>query len=373
MWLLLSISLGYVGFTVVMLAGWLRGIAGSAKKKSATKTAATVLIPFRDEELRLLPLIHSLKNITRELPHWEFIFLDDHSGDDSVEMLEYELWEHNNIKILGIPPHLSGKKAALTFGVARSIHPYIITTDADCRLQTEALLHMLQQLEQEETQMVCGAVLQESGQGFMGRLADLDFLSLMGSGISFWGLGMPFMANGAFLGFKKQAFETVDGFAGNEQYPGGDDVFLLQKISKRFGTKSIRFLSAENETITTAGDRSLKEFVGRRIRWGAKAKAYQGVGAKAATWAVFLLGTAYVFGWVWFTVQGQWHFLLYGLGAKMVCDLLLLTAMIARFNRWPLFAFILPASVLHPFHILITGVLALWGKYTWKERNYRRA
>jgi len=372
MWLLLFISSGYAGFTLVMLVGWLRGIAKGTIKTGTTTTAATVLVPFRNEELRLGPLVHSLKNITGELPGWEFILLDDHSGDGSTELLRLELSEYNNIRIETIPPHLSGKKAALFFGVAESKNPYIITTDADCKLNPEALLHMLQELQNPETQMVCGAVMQESGTGFLGRLADLDFLSLVGSGISFWGLGMPFMANGAFLGFKKQAFETVDGFAGNEQYPGGDDVFLLQKITRKFGVKSIRFLSSKNDIVTTAGDRSLKEFMARRVRWGAKAKAYQGFGPRLATLAVFLSSIAYVWAWVWFAAQGQWNLLLCSLGYKTICDLVLLTAMIARFNRWPFFAFILPASVLHPFHILVTGVLALWGKYAWKERNYRR-
>lgn len=361
---------GYALFCVLLAIGWWRARLWARTRITEERVPAGILVPFRNERLRLEPLVRFIKNHAEDDPRREFRFIDDHSDDGSAGWLREELAGLSNVHILALPEGRYGKKAALTLGIQHTRNSSVITLDADCTPTATAILWMEEALSAPGIQLTAGAVWQDSGPGFGGRLADLEFLSLIGSGISFWGLGMPFMANGAFLGFKKQAFADVDGFTGNEQFPGGDDVFLLQKITRRFGNRSIRFLSAADEAVKTAGDGSRREFFQRRIRWGAKAKAYQGFAPRVATLGLFVLQTLYLLAFLSSLLFGRLPEAAFLLFVKLLSDILLLTPMLIRLRQMRLWPYILPASPLHPFYLFATGCLALWGRYRWKKRNY---
>lgn len=360
----------YALFTVFVITGWWRAVFSSSVPEK-TSSKASIIIPFRNESERLMPLILSIKIILDKNKNCEFIFVDDHSEDSSISILQKEFLEFQDVKIIQLPAELSGKKSAITFGIKHATHEHIITTDADCELSEQAINSMLYHIEKPSVQMVCGIVHQYSGKGFGARLVDLEFLSLIGSGISFWGNGMAFMANGAFLGFKKIAFETVNGFVGTEQFPGGDDVFLLQKIASHYGKKSIQFLTASDDSILTKGDQSFSEFIERRIRWGAKAKAYQSVSAKLFSVYIFSINVFYLITLLFLTIHINGSLFLCAITLKLFCDILMLVPMIIRFKKWGLLAYIPITSLIHPFYIVFTGFLSLAGRYTWKKRNYR--
>ena len=370
--LFISIGIsGYAMFTTVIVCGWFRAQwRGKKKQPETSHLPASILVPFRNEENRITPLIFSIKNLLESFDASEFIFIDDHSEDGSIQLLEQELGEHPQVKILKLPAGLSGKKAAISYGISQASGEVIITTDADCELTADALQSMVDALGNKNTRMVCGSVIQYSGDGFGAKLSDLEFLSLIGSGISFWGLGFPLMANGAFLGFKKTAFHSVDGFGGNEQFPGGDDVFLLHKMVSFFGTQSVCFITKPHDAIKTKGDTSLSEFIQRRIRWGAKAKAYQSFSSKLSTVFVFIANLIYVAALLYSCATFKWHLFGVLIILKILADLVMLTPILVHFKKWDLVPYIPTASILHPFYILFTGVLALWGKYDWKKRNY---
>lgn len=361
---------GYAIFTLGIAYGWWRALFRSRGPLSPAPPPATVLVPFRNEAARLQPLIRSIKQAAEVLPDWEFLFLNDHSDDGSETLLQTALAEFPQVQVLDVPPGLTGKKAALQFGVEQSRNPYLITTDADCSFAPAALQHMVAALLPDQVKLVCGPVIQHSGNGFGALLADLEFLSLMGSGIAFWGMGVPIMGNGAFLGFRKEAFWAVNGFVGNENYPGGDDVFLLHKIREKFGNRSIRFITSGEDVVQTAGDGSWREFLQRRIRWGAKAKAYQSAGARAITFFTLLVQSATVVCMMGLLLSAQWHIVLCALLLKLACDLLVLVPIMAHFRQWRLLPFILPASPLHPFYLFFTACLSLRGQYEWKKRTY---
>jgi biofilm PGA synthesis N-glycosyltransferase PgaC len=370
--LFISIGIsGYAIFTTIIVGGWFRAQwLGKKNRLEISRSPASILIPFRNEEKRITPLIFSIKNVLESFKTSEFIFIDDHSDDDSIRLLEEEFEDFQQVRILKLPTGLSGKKAAISYGISQASNEIIMTTDADCEFSEEALQAMLNALGKENIQMVCGSVVQYSGDGFGAKLSDLEFLSLIGSGISFWGSGFPLMANGAFLGFKKTAFHSVDGFGGNEQFPGGDDVFLLHKIISSFGSRCIHFITGANGAIKTKGDTSLTEFIQRRIRWGAKAKAYQSFSSKLSTVFVFVINFIYIGALLYACVTFKWHLFGVLIILKILADLLMLSPMLVHFKKWDLVPYIPTASILHPFYILFTGVLAVWGKYDWKKRNY---
>ena len=88
----------------------------------------SILIPFRNEEKNLGPLLEAINQIDYPETHAEIIFIDDHSQDQGVELLNSC---RSKGKFKSILLRLSqtggfGKKQAIDQGVASAQNPWII-------------------------------------------------------------------------------------------------------------------------------------------------------------------------------------------------------------------------------------------------------
>ena len=96
---------------VFLWGGWI-----SLKRKNSKVTREnsigldniTVVIPFRNEEKRITPLLESIK-YAQSLPA-EIIFVDDHSEDNTLSLIER--FQNNSITILKLERE-NGKKRAI--------------------------------------------------------------------------------------------------------------------------------------------------------------------------------------------------------------------------------------------------------------------
>ena len=59
-------------------------------------------------------------------------------------------------------------------------------------------------------------------------------MSLQGSTVGGFGIGHPFLCNGANLAYKKHHFIQLNGFKGNDTIASGDDIFLFEKFIHAF-------------------------------------------------------------------------------------------------------------------------------------------
>jgi cellulose synthase/poly-beta-1,6-N-acetylglucosamine synthase-like glycosyltransferase len=97
------------------------------------------------------------------------------------------------------------------------------------------------------------------------------------------------MANGANLAYRKQAFETVSGFAGNAHLASGDDMFLVQKVEARRWPGSVVISQKPCEaTVQTKAAPDLRAFWHQRLRWGTKNAAIPSWPLRLSLLTVFL-------------------------------------------------------------------------------------
>ena len=99
--------------------------------------------------------------------------------------------------------------------------------------------------------MVIGAVRIKPTHSFFSKLQVIEFSSLIASAAATLTLGFPTMCNGANLAYRKTTFVEVNGFDGNAHIASGDDEFLMRKVVKKFGAKSLKFLRDFNAVVTT--------------------------------------------------------------------------------------------------------------------------
>jgi len=369
------ISTLYFALIIIYTIGWNRTGFFVAERFSPN-TKISVVIAARNEEQNIRECLHSVlhQNYPKEL--FEVIVVDDHSEDKTAEIVKSLQSEFGNLMIREFDNEIaegkSYKKEAITKGVEIAKGELIITTDADCiadknRLQTIASFY-----ETHQPKMIAMPIRFESGNSWLQDFQQMDLSGLIGitTGSLYW--NFPVMANGGNMAFEKNAFEKVNGFSGNENIPGGDDIYLLLKIKKYF-PGAVQFLKSEEVIVTTKPLSTFNEFYHQRLRWISKS-------GKFGDWKITaVLMCSYLFNFL----------LLFSLFAGIVfqAKILLIASVIIYLMKWvvefPMVKSVsdflnhpfsiskyLFCNILHQLYVIVFGILALVKKYEWKGRTY---
>ena len=200
------------------------------------KTHFSIIVPFRNEASNFLDLLNSISNLEYPKKLFEIVVVNDDSDDDSV--LIFNQWKSDNTAIntsllQNIRLTQSPKKDAILTAISQINTNWIITTDADCVVNKNWLLWFDNCIQNSDLEMIAGLVSIEKRAGFLNNFQFIDLLSLQGTTIGSFGIGQPFMCNGANFAYTKKTFHLLAGFEGNNTIASGDDVFLLQKALDR--------------------------------------------------------------------------------------------------------------------------------------------
>ena len=334
----------------------------------------SVIIPFRNEENNLPENVSSIQNVSFNPDQFEIIYVNDHSSDNSVEVLK-SLVNSDNIKILSVPDDYSinaHKKRAIRFGIENSKGDIIVTSDADCTYNQNWLNSLLGNFD-DETGFVSGPVKFKSEEKFFSQLQQLEFAGLVITGAGLIGGGSPIICNAANIAYRKNAFDEVKGFNDNLNISSGDDEFLMQKVSKSKKYK-VKFSVNPDSFVETAANKNLNEFYHQRKRWASKGLFYNSKLLILRLVLIFLFFLSIIllpFTSAWFGKLSVYLFLISFL-AKLIYEYLLLFKGKLVFFRDLSLKHFLIAEIFHIPYILIAGISGLFGNYLWKERRVPR-
>lgn len=338
------------------------------------KTAFTIIVPFRNEEKNLPKLLASFSKLNYPHELIEIIMVDDFSTDLSERICIRWRMEHDTIDttlLENLRLSDSPKKDAIARAIPIVKHNWIITTDADCMVPKKWLLTLDEYIQKHQPEMIVGAVVFKVKNNWFHHFQQLDLLSLQGATIGSFGLGKPFMCNGANFAYTKKLFTELDGFNGNQNRASGDDVFLLQKAVKKHPEK-VHYLKHSENIVKTKPENDLFDFFQQRVRWASKTSGYQSTYAKFLAVVVLLMNLSLV-GSLWFVIcnclnPSIW---LGVFSAKYIVDYMLLykTNKYLRKGKW-----ILPltTSLLYPIYSSLVGIYSFFGGFSWKGRQYNR-
>ena len=231
----------------------------------------SLIISFRNEEKNLINLLQSIAKLKYENHNYEVILVDDHSTDNSVDIINTWLKNTGNrqVRLLESASMCIGKKANLKRAMKHSQFEIIATTDADCIIPTDWLQSISNQFISDAIQMICLPVKIKSDSSLVSRFEQLDFLFLNSVTAAFNYMNLPVMCNGAALAIRKSAFEKyLFSTFYMENIASGDDMFLLNFIDNAYGSSAIQFANTfSSGIVVTQSNRSFSSYFEQRVRW----------------------------------------------------------------------------------------------------------
>ncbi|HEV3221975.1 MAG TPA: glycosyltransferase [Puia sp.] len=336
----------------------------------AVPVMVSVIIPARNEFLRIGYCLDSIFNQSYPKEFTEVIVVNDYSTDrTSTLVLEHKL----NCKLLNLSDYItenlnSYKKKAIETGIAHSSGELIVCTDADCTMGPDWIKTLVSAYEKEKLQFIAAPVKIINDRSLLSVFQILDFISLQGiTGAAVYKNLYP-MCNGANLAYTRKAYNTVGGFSDIDHIASGDDMLLMKKIQAGFPGKT-GYIKDKRAIVNTRSAENIKAFISQRVRWASKISHYKHGATFFTLGLVFLLNSLLLLLFISCFFYGHWRWLLFLIAFKTISEFFFVSKVALFFQQQSLMKYF---PFLQPFHILYTviaGSLGSFGKYKWKNRK----
>ncbi len=331
----------------------------------------TVIIPARNEAANIGNCLQSLLHQNYPTQLLEIIVVDDQSTDETAEIVQS--YQHASIRLIQADSSATTapKKRAISTAINIATSELIVTTDADCTAGPDWIKTIAYYHQHTDTVFIAAPVKMKDTGTLLSTFQTLDFLTMQGITAASAYKQFHQMCNGANLAYEKTAFEKVKGFSGIDTIASGDDMLLMDKISRVFPER-VGFLKTTGAIVETAPAISWNEFLQQRIRWASKATHYKDRAIFMVLLLVyltnlFLLGVA---------LSSIWHpeMLLYFLllcVIKFLVEFPFVQSVAKFFRQSSLLVYLLMLQPLHIFYIVVSGFLGQVKTYEWKGRKLR--
>lgn len=363
----------YAILIVLFTIGWFHPRRTNSSIQSPT-TLVSVIIAARNEEASLATCLDAISAQDYPKQLLEVIVVNDHSSDGTENLVRKIISDHPLLKLSlrTLETGIEGKKAAISLAMNYATGEWIVTTDADCRMDKQWITTLMKCTRDGHLQMLLAPVVFSREKSIFGQLQELEFMSLMAASAGAANMGLAIMCNGANLAYRKNTFKNINGYAADQKFASGDDMFLMIKIRKIFGSSAIRFVQSPSAIVTTSAAATASAFINQRIRWASKSRVYQDVGV------LFTSAVVYAFSLSTFISMLAWGLGLIGprmalvfLSVKLLVDFPLMAAYSRFANRSRLLVWYVPLQFIYFLYVTLIGALGNVFLYRWKGRKLR--
>jgi poly-beta-1,6-N-acetyl-D-glucosamine synthase len=342
------------------------------------KPQVSVIIAARNEEHNIGALLQDMIEQDYPVERFEVIIANDNSSDATAAIVNGYVGKFPFIKLINItdtPAGFSPKKYALQCAVDRAGGEIILATDADCRVGPRWISTMASYFSDQVGFVIGFSQFGRPGQAqkFVERFQAFDFVTLMGVAAAATHLGVPMAASGQNLGYRKSAFNAVNGYHSIRQRLSGDDVLLMQMIRKHTDGRIV-YASHPDSFAVSAPQPSWSSFINQRNRWASNG-GYQ-IRLNLTFFCYLILTFSFnmllFIGYPWALYLHQ-HTMLFSccLAGKACGEGLIALAAADFFNRKDLLNCFPSWFMLQIPYVVVVGVLGSLGLFRWKGRNGR--
>ena len=189
-----------------------------------------IVIPARNEALSLTHLLDDLQ--VQDMDSVDIWIVDDHSEDNSLQVArQHPLAQHGNLSVIGNDG--MGKKSAILTGIARAQRSWVVTLDADVRLQpswASSWASALSQVSSHTAAIAGPVVLSKAPQNpeLWDGVQALDFAAQLGWSAGCLATQTPGSASGANLALRCDPYPDTRHLGAS-----GDDTLVVQTLQQQ--------------------------------------------------------------------------------------------------------------------------------------------
>ena len=355
----------YTGWMLALIFGWLRRKNNKITSPN-TFNSLSVLIPYRNEQENIPLLLKSLSDLQYSTESVEFIFINDHSVDNSVDTLMLGLMNFPfSHKSISLAEKIFGKKRAIEAGVIEAAHAVIVTTDVDC-IHSKNWLQEINRLIDSESEFIIGPVINKKQPGLLSNLQQIESLLLAGITVGSAKLKTPLLCSGANLSYTKALFKKLKPYENNYNILSGDDMFFLEKI---ISEDDCHVEINSNSIVETEGAKSFTEMVSRSVRWGSKSSKLAMSLSTVFGAIVLIINCSILFMTVLVILDiDSIVFFIKLCAVKTIVDVLFLVLLAKRYGRFQTIIYFPIMVVFYPFYLFIVSLATVFSSPSWKGR-----
>ncbi len=353
----------YLLFTLYFTTG-LHRLRNNSTPKYLPRVS--IVVAVRNEAGTLKELLNDLVQQDYPKGKLDITIVSDRSTDGTWNIIQdyAQLYPTvQGMKIENTDPQMTPKKRALTHGIEKTNGEVIISTDGDCSVPAGWIRSMVEAFDDDTGIVVGRSTIDTTKHSFLHYYQGLDFLGIMAANAGVIGWGQGWSGSGQNIAYRRKAFEHVNGFQPVAQRLSGDDMYLVQSISKDFG---IKFNTDPASFVITQPVNTVKEFINQRTRWSSNSRSLW----QTNIFFLFFLVIAFICNSVlligWFIKQTVFIMPLLFI-TKMISDGLVLFTGSARLNIPIRTRDYLIWSLAQPLYIPYVGIMGLAGQFRWKE------
>ncbi len=367
------LSLLYAVLILYYRDGWLRLPEYRPDNTLTPITKVSILIPARNEEANIGPLLKDIMAQYYPPELMEVIVIDDYSSDRTADIAS----SFKGVTCISLSDFTEGKflnaykKKAIEIAIQQSNGELIITTDADCRMCQYWVRSIVRYYETYRHQLIASPVLFTTDARWFQTFQSIDFTAMQGITGALSATHSGTMCNGANLAYTRKAFNAVNGFNGIDDIASGDDMLLMHKIEQRFPRKT-SYLKCKDAIVYTSPMPTLKTFLQQRTRWASKANTFEDKRITAVLAIVYLFNLLFPVLLIasFFNNQSISAFIFLWL-LKTALEVSLLLPVSALFHKKKELTYFALLQFIHIPYVLYAGLRGQTGTYEWKGRQVR--
>jgi poly-beta-1,6-N-acetyl-D-glucosamine synthase len=332
----------------------------------------SIIIAARNEEANICPILDFLRAQKYPASAFEVIIVDDHSEDDTALITgEYKnVYPDFSLKLVALGENDTGKKSAIAKGIENALFPWIITTDADCKMESDWLVAKAEIIHNSNYKLIISPVFAANVNHLIEKIQQVEWVVLMGLTLGSLRSGFPLMCNGANLCYNRSVIDNDLKESLNFKIASGDDLFLLQSVIKNYGSKNIG--SALKSVVYTEVEQSFNAILQQKVRWASKSVYYKDVPTLLYGLLVSFINLFVVFIPIlgWFQLLNWGTLGILGL-MKIITDIVFGYFCSTRLNQKINLKALIIYALVYPWYFCGIIIIGMFLKKSWKGRSVK--
>jgi glycosyltransferase involved in cell wall biosynthesis len=234
----------------------------------------SVIVCAKNEAKNLTRLIPKL--IEQKYKQFEIVLINDSSSDNTLEVMDSFKKICTNIKVVNIVNNEAfwgNKKYALTLGIKAASYDFLLFTDADCVPKSKHwITSMCSHFTNDKTIIIGYGAYAKKQKSVLNKLIRYETLLTAIQYFSYAKIGLPYMAVGRNLAYRKDVFFKANGFIRHLKIRSGDDDLFVNEVAT---SKNTNICFAKDSFTISKPKITLKEWFNQKRRHVSTSKYYK--------------------------------------------------------------------------------------------------